>query len=145
MDLVTRGLHVKPNTQYSPPTTHVGDLMRPVAVTKLTEVQLLSPIVDPGGQCLNLSIILWSHTEGHIGKLSRRGARVGSIALRLPRALLKPPRSQVLRRSLSQWMSGQSSVTPLPLPRRLKHLARSDEEAVLVRVAKRNPNPQPDP
>ncbi len=33
VDLVVRGLHVKPNTQYWPPSTPLGDLQRPVAMT----------------------------------------------------------------------------------------------------------------
>ncbi len=49
VDLVTSGIHVKPNTQYWPPTTHLGDLQRPVAVTKPTQVQLLLPN-HSGGQ-----------------------------------------------------------------------------------------------
>ncbi len=36
VDLVVRGLHVMPNTQYWPPTIPLGDLQRPVAVTKPT-------------------------------------------------------------------------------------------------------------
>ncbi len=44
-DLVTRGLKVKPNVQYWPPTNVMGELQRPVAITKPTYTQLLSPIV----------------------------------------------------------------------------------------------------
>ena len=45
VDLVTRGLKVRPNTQYWPPTNVVGELQRPVAMTKPTHLQLESPIV----------------------------------------------------------------------------------------------------
>ncbi len=45
MNLVTRGLHVKPNTQYWPPDGIIGELQRPVAITKPTATQLTSPIV----------------------------------------------------------------------------------------------------
>ncbi len=45
MDLVTRGLHVKPNAHYWPPTNVMGELQRPVAITKPTCTQLTSPIV----------------------------------------------------------------------------------------------------
>ncbi len=45
VDMVKGGNHVKPNTQYWPPTSHVGELQCPVAVTKPTTAQLLSPIV----------------------------------------------------------------------------------------------------
>ncbi len=45
VDLVVRGLHVRPNTQYWPPSTPLGDLQRPVAVTKPSATQLQSPIV----------------------------------------------------------------------------------------------------
>ncbi len=41
VELVVRGLHVKPNTQYWPPSTTLRDLQRPVAVTKPSAVQLL--------------------------------------------------------------------------------------------------------
>ncbi len=45
VDLVVRGLYVKPNTQYWPPTTPLGDLQHPVTVTKHSASQLLSSIV----------------------------------------------------------------------------------------------------
>ncbi len=45
VDLVTRGLKVRPNAQYWPPTNLVGELQHPVAVTKPTYLQLESPIV----------------------------------------------------------------------------------------------------
>ncbi len=45
VDLVTRGLHVKPNAHYWHPTNVMGELQRPVAITKLTCTQLMSPIV----------------------------------------------------------------------------------------------------
>ncbi len=45
MDLVTQGLHVKPNAHYWPPTNVIGELQRPVAITKPTSTQLTSPIV----------------------------------------------------------------------------------------------------
>ncbi len=44
-DLVTRGLKVRPNAQYWPPTNVVGELQRPVAMAKPTSTQLASPIV----------------------------------------------------------------------------------------------------
>ncbi len=43
VDLVTRGLKVRPNAQYWPPTNVVGE--RPVAMTKPTYLQLESPIM----------------------------------------------------------------------------------------------------
>ncbi len=43
VDLVTRGLKI--NAQYWPPTNVVGELQRPVAMTKPTHLQLESPIV----------------------------------------------------------------------------------------------------
>ncbi len=46
VDLVTRGLKVKPNIQYWPPTNVMGELQRPVAITKPTYTQLVSPIVN---------------------------------------------------------------------------------------------------
>ena len=45
VDLVTRGLKIRSNTQYWPPTNVVGELQRPVAMTKPTQLQLESPIV----------------------------------------------------------------------------------------------------
>ncbi len=45
VDLVTRGLKVRPNAQYWPPTNVVGELQRPVAIAKPTPLQLESPIV----------------------------------------------------------------------------------------------------
>ena len=45
VDLVTRGLQVKPNAQYWPLTNVMGELQRPVAVAKSTCTQLTSPIV----------------------------------------------------------------------------------------------------
>ncbi len=45
MDLVTRGLKVRPNVQYWPPTNVVGELQRPVTMAKPTYTQLESPIV----------------------------------------------------------------------------------------------------
>ncbi len=45
VDLVTRGLQVKANAQYWPPTNVMGELQRPVAITKPTCTQLSSPIV----------------------------------------------------------------------------------------------------
>ncbi len=45
VELVVRGLHVKPNKQYWPPTFPLGDLQHPVAVTKPSAAQPLSPIV----------------------------------------------------------------------------------------------------
>ncbi len=45
VDLVVRGLHVKPNTQYWPPADIIGEIQRPVAITKPTSAQLTSPIV----------------------------------------------------------------------------------------------------
>ena len=44
-DLVIRGLKIRANTQYWPPTNTMGELQRPVAVTKPTALQLESPIV----------------------------------------------------------------------------------------------------
>ncbi len=44
-DLVIRGLKIRANTQYWPPTNTMGELQRPVAVTKPTAIQLESPIV----------------------------------------------------------------------------------------------------
>ncbi len=44
-DLVTRGLKIRANAQYWPPTNVVGELQRPVAVAKPTPLQLESPIV----------------------------------------------------------------------------------------------------
>ena len=43
--MVIRGLKVKPNVQYWPPTNVMGELQRPVAITKPTSTQLSSPIV----------------------------------------------------------------------------------------------------
>ena len=101
------------------------------------------------GHVRKLSIISWFYAGVCIERLSAKRARVGSIAPQLPRALLKPPQSQVLTSPLSQQTSGQSSATlmtrPPPLPRRLKHLARRTEEAVPVRVAQRKLNPLPAP
>ncbi len=45
VDMVTRGLKIRANAQYWPPTNVVGGLQRPVAVTKPTPLQLGSPIV----------------------------------------------------------------------------------------------------
>ncbi len=45
VDLVPRGLHVKPNAHYWPPTNVIGELQRPVAIAKPTSTQLTSPIV----------------------------------------------------------------------------------------------------
>ncbi len=45
VDLVTRGLKVRPNTQYWPLTNVMGELQRPVAMAKPTCTQLASPIV----------------------------------------------------------------------------------------------------
>ncbi len=45
LDLVTRELKVRANAQYWPPTNVVGELQRPVAMTKPTYLQLESPIV----------------------------------------------------------------------------------------------------
>ena len=45
VDLVIRGLHVKPNAQYWPPSDVIGELQRPVTITKPTSTQLTSPIV----------------------------------------------------------------------------------------------------
>ncbi len=44
VELVVRGLHVKPNTQYWPPSTPLGDLQCPVAIKKPSVTQLQSPI-----------------------------------------------------------------------------------------------------
>ncbi len=43
--MVIRGLKVKPKAQYWPPTNVMGELQRPVAITKPTCTQLSSPIV----------------------------------------------------------------------------------------------------
>ncbi len=45
VDLVTRGLKIRANAQYWPPTNVVGELQHPVAMTKPTQLQLESPIV----------------------------------------------------------------------------------------------------
>ncbi len=45
VDLVTRGLKIRANTQYWPPTNVLGELQRPVAMTRPTQLQLESPIV----------------------------------------------------------------------------------------------------
>ncbi len=44
-DFVIRGLKIRANAQYWPPTNTMGKLQRPVAVTKPTPLQLGSPIV----------------------------------------------------------------------------------------------------
>ncbi len=44
-DLVIRGLKIRANAQYWPPTNTMGELQRPVALTKPTPLQLESPIV----------------------------------------------------------------------------------------------------
>ncbi len=43
--MVVRGLKIKANAQYWPPTNALGELQRPVAVTKPTQLQLESPVV----------------------------------------------------------------------------------------------------
>ncbi len=45
IDLVIRGLKIRANAQYWPPTNTMGELQHPVAVTKPTPLQLGSPIV----------------------------------------------------------------------------------------------------
>ncbi len=45
VDLVVRGLHMKPNAQYWPPASPLGDLQCPVTIMKPTSTQLSSPIV----------------------------------------------------------------------------------------------------
>ncbi len=45
VDMVIRGLKVKPNAQYWPPTNVMGELQCPVAIAKPTSTQLASPIV----------------------------------------------------------------------------------------------------
>ncbi len=45
VDLLERGTKVKPNTQYWPPARYVGELKHPVAVTRHTATQLMSPIL----------------------------------------------------------------------------------------------------
>ncbi len=45
VDMVIRGLKVKPNAQYWPPTNVMGELQRPVTITKPSCTQLSSPIV----------------------------------------------------------------------------------------------------
>ncbi len=45
VDLVIRGLHVKPNVHYWPSTNVIGELQRLVAMAKPTSTQLTSPIV----------------------------------------------------------------------------------------------------
>ncbi len=63
VDLVIKGLHVKPNTQYWPPATPLRDLQRPVAVTKPSITLLSSPIVAAR----------WAVRENfHNGVVSRR-------------------------------------------------------------------------
>ncbi len=44
-ELVIRGLKIRANAQYWPPTNTLGELQRPVAMTKPTQLQLGSPIV----------------------------------------------------------------------------------------------------
>ncbi len=44
-DMVARGLKVRVNTHYWPPTNVVGELQRPVTVTRPSALQLESPIV----------------------------------------------------------------------------------------------------
>ena len=45
VDLVIRGLDVKPNAQYWPPADIIGELQCPVAITKPTSTQLTSSVV----------------------------------------------------------------------------------------------------
>ncbi len=45
VDMVIRGLKVKPNVQYWPPANVMGELQRPVAIAKPTSTQLSSPLV----------------------------------------------------------------------------------------------------
>ncbi len=44
-ELVVRGLKIRANAQYWPPTNTVGELQRPVAVARPTALQLESPVV----------------------------------------------------------------------------------------------------
>ena len=112
-DLVIRGLKIRANAQYWPPTNTMGELQRPVAVTKPTPLQLGSPIVAPGGQRAKLSIRLWWHAAGLTRRLSPERARVESVALQLPRVERELNQSPTLKLSLSQQTSGTGSAALL--------------------------------
>ncbi len=141
MDLVVRGLHVKPNTQYWPPTAPLGDLQHPVAVTNPSAAQMLSPIVAARWAAReNFHHVVVSHRRS-IERLSTGTSRVESVAIQLPRVPLKPLQSLALKCPLNQRKSEFSFAALLmklpPPPRKLNHLARREEGAVMVRVAQR--------
>ncbi len=145
VELVFRGVHVKPNTQYWPPSTLLGDLQHLVAVTKPSATQLQSPIVAAR----------WAASENfHKGVVSRRrsyrraqhkesknGERSSLASKDAPKAL-----SESGAHFPNQPTSGLSSATLLMKlllpPGRLRHLARKEAKAVEVQVAQRTPNPR---
>ena len=77
VDLVVRGLHVKPNTQYWPLTAPLGDLQCPVAVAKPSPAQLLSSIVAARwAACENFHCIVVSRHRSY-RKAQRREGKSG--------------------------------------------------------------------
>ncbi len=146
VDLVTRGLHVKPNAHYWPPATVMGELQCPVAITKPTSAQLVSPTVAARWQRVSTFIRLWWHAVGPIRELNAERVRVESVALRLPREPPEPPRSLILKLPLSLQMSGPSSAAVLMklllLLVRPSLLARRRAKVAKAQVTQRILNPR---
>ncbi len=134
VDLVTRGLQVKPNTQYWPPTNVMGELQRQITIAKPTCTQLTSPIVAAR----------WAACESfHKAVVTRRRS--------YKRAQRRESKSGECSSSASKGVSKAPSESDAPTPsERLLLLlvrpslrARRRAKAAKVQPAERTPNPRP--
>ena len=139
VELVIRGLHIKPNTQYWPPSNPLGDLQCPVTVTKPSATQLQSPIVAARWATReNFHKAVVSRHRSY-RRAQRKESKSGERSSSASKGALKPLRSLVVRHSPNRQTSGLSSAVLLmkllPPPGRLNRLARREERAVEVKVA----------
>ncbi len=111
-NLTDRGLKIRGNAQYWPPTNVVGELQRPVAVIKPTSLQLESRIVAArwaARESFHKAVVARRRSR----RLSATRVRVGSVALWLQKAEREPSQSPKLILSLSQQTGGPGSAALL--------------------------------
>ncbi len=106
VDLVVRGLHAKPNTQCWPPADIIGELQRPITITKPTSTQLMSPIVagrSAAREHFHRAVVTRRRSYK---RAQRRESKSGERSSSASKGASKPPSEfsdQTLSESADEW------------------------------------------
>ncbi len=133
VDLVTRGLKIRPNAQYWPPTNVVGELQRPVAIAKPTPLQLESPIVAArwaGRESFHKAVVARRRSYKKAKRRESKSGERSSLASKgVSRAQLESD-AQTLSESADEWTrfrraadeaaAAASSKAKTPVPKKCK-------------------------